>query len=811
MNDLLYLWRQALAKPLFSILIVGVLASGIGATSAIFSLTDALLFRPLPVAEPERVVRIFRVDESGKPNNNMNFPAYADLRDHASSFSHIAAYTDNAPFNLAIGNGEPVRAAGAVVTGEYFNLFGVAPLLGRHLLPSDDLERAAHPVAVLSEQAWRSRFNADPGVIGREIRINTHPFTVVGVMPRTFGGPAMPGGVDVWVPMAMLEQAAPFESWSFLESRGTSWHDAVARLAPGVSLTAARAEVDAIVAGVVEQTGRDPAQMRLGLLPAGAAAVDAYGFNGTRRNALLLLGVTATLLLIAMANAASLMLVRTDERAREIALRVGIGATRPRIVRMLLVEALCYAFAGTALGLLLGWIVMAAALPSLSAMLGGGLAEPSLLVHGRVIWFAGATAVVAALFAVLSPALRTMRIDLNSALKQGASRDAKRGARMRNMMVVGQVMLSVGLLTVALLLVRSFWHTAVVDPGFDPRNTLVASVDLLRQGYTNDQALQLQRTLVERLEAHPEVRSAALARIVPVQSGGMRTSFLRVGVDEESLCCTDFNVVTPGYFDTMRIPLLQGRALETGDRADAPPVIVVNRAFVDRYMPGEDALGQRLSLLGGERTIVGVVADSKLRSLREEPLPSAWVSHAQRPEPQAEIIVRGHGDPWALLPVLRAALNELDPALPVFRTRTLVDHVGQSYREATVMAWLLGAFAALAVVLSAAGLYGLLSWQVRTRTREIGIRLAIGASAASVRRHFLRRGIVLAALGIPLGLFAAAWVGRALDALLYGVAPHDPVTLIAVAIGFLLLAVLATWAPARRSSHVDPMEALRDE
>ncbi|MEX0900306.1 MAG: ABC transporter permease [Gammaproteobacteria bacterium] len=813
MNDLKFVWRQALAKPLFASLIVGVLALGIGATSAIFSLSDAVLFRSLPVEEPAEVVRVFRVDEAGVPNNNMNFPAYVDLRDGAKSFAQVAAYQDWAPFNLGVMGEEPARVSGAVVSGEFFNLFGVPALLGRTLVPSDDVDRGGHPVAVLSERLWRNRFGADEDVVGREITINTHPFTVVGVMPAGFGGPSLPGTTDAWVPMAMLEQAAPFEKWEFLTQRGTSWHDVIARLAPGVSRAQAQAEVDVIVAGVVADTGRSPDQMRLGLLPASDAAVDAYGYQGTRRNTLLLLSVTATLLLIAMANAASLMLVRTEERSRELALRVGIGATRGRIIRMLLVEALMYASVGTVLGLLVAWMVMSAALPSLTAILGMGSAEPSMLLHGRVLGFAATIAVCASVFAVLSPTLRVLRLDLNSSLKQGAERDPKQGARVRSAMVVGQVALSVGLLVVALLLVRSFWQTAVIAPGFDPQRTLVASVDLLRQGYSPDQATQLQETLVERLRAHPEVDSAAFARIVPVRSGGMRTSFeLPDEPAEESICCTDFNVVSPGFFETMRIPLLQGRALEPGDRQGAPAVLVINRAFAEQYLAGQAPLGARVAMLGGERTVVGVVADSKLRSLRESPLPSAWVTLAQRPDAQSEIIIRGRGeDPWTLLPILQEAVRALDPELPIFRTRTLVDQVGNSYREATVMARLLGAFAALAVVLSVAGLYGLLTWQVRTRTREIGIRLAIGASAAAVKRQFLKRGLLLTALGIPLGLLMAAWVARALDELLYGVSAHDPLTYSVVAVGFIALALAATWAPARRSSRVSPMEALRDE
>lgn len=811
--DLGFAWRQALSKPLFTTLVIGVLALGIGATTAIFSLTDAVLFRPLSFHESERVVRIFRVDEAGNPNNNMNFPAIADLRDHASSFSHVAAYQDWAPFNLAVPGQEAARVSGAVVTGVYFELFRVQPLLGRYLQASDDVERGGHPVVVLGEKAWRTHFGADPGIVGRAVTINTHPFTVIGVMPYRFGGHEAQPSVDAWVPMAMMEQATPFDEWSFLTNRSVTWLDGIARLAPGVSLAAAQDEVNAIVANVAGAEGLDPGNMRLGLIPATEAAIDPYGNQGDRRNGWLLLGVTLTLLLIAMTNSAGLLLVRTEERAREIALRLGLGAPRARVARMMLVEALAYAFAGAGMGVALAWALMSATLAPLSGMLAGAPEEPALLLHWRVFAFAAALSVVTALAAVISPAARVFRLDVNATLKQGGARDGRSRARARGAFVVGQVVLSVGLLTVALLLVRSFWHTTVIDPGFDPQRTLIASVDMMRQGYSTERAVQAQQEIRERLLAQPAVAEAGFARLVPVQSAGLRSGVTRPDVETDSVA-VDFNVVSPGYLEAMRIRLLQGRTLIDSDDSAAPHVVVVNRTLAERWFAGEQPLGQRIQTLTNEWEIIGVVGDTKQRSLRETPLPMMYFGSAQVPRFASEptLVVRGHGDdPWVLAGVIRDAVTSVDPALPLFRARTLAEHVGRSYVEATVMAWLLGAFAALAVVLSAAGLYGLLSWQVRTRTREIGIRLAIGATADAVRRQFLRRGMTLTAAGVALGLGVGVWAGQILEALLYGLSAHDPVTLAAVTAGFLLIALLATWAPAARSARIDPMQALREE
>lgn len=813
-NDLRFAWQQASRRPGFSLLVVGVLALGIGATTAIFSLTDAALFRPLPIQEPEQVVRIFRVDEHGQPDNNLSYPHITDLRAHATSFSQIAAYMGWGVFSMAADGQDPQRVTGGVVNGEYFNLLGVPALLGRTLLPSDDEGRGANPVVVLSERAWRSQFGAVAGIIGMEVTINTHPFTVVGVMPARFGGADAQPSVGAWIPMSMMEAAGGGLSWPMTESRDASWLDGVARLAPGVTREQAQAEVDAIAAGVVEAEGLEPERMRLGLIPATVAATDPYGFEGARRNAWLLLGVTTALLLLAMTNTASLLLVRTEERVRELALRLGIGASRGRVLRMLLAESLAFATIGAVLGVALAFSSLSVSLEPLAGMLAGAPSDPGLLLSWRVVGVAVGLALLTAVASSVSPWLRVMQLDINTSLKQGGSRVGRTGARLRSAMVIAQVVLSVGLLTVALLLVRSFWNTAVIDPGFDPDNTLTVGLDFGRQGYDREQSLRAQQTILERLNAHPQVEAAAFARVIPVQLGGMFTTFGIPGREQASeRMGTNLNLVSAGYMDAMRIPLLRGRPIGVTDTADAPPAIVINQQFAERWFPGEDALGQQIEMRDGLFTIVGIAADTKVRSLREDAAPMAFVPIAQRPDGgSSTLVVRGTlPDPYALLPAVREAVRAVDPSAPLFRVRTLSEHVGNSYREATVMAWLLGAFAALAATLASAGLYGLLSWQVRTRTREIGIRMSIGATARAVRNQFLKRGALLAAVGVPLGMLGAAWVARGVDELLFGITATDPVTLVAVAFGGMLIALAAAWLPARRSARISPMQALREE
>jgi predicted permease len=452
---------------------------------------------------------------------------------------------------------------------------------------------------------------------------------------------------------------------------------------------------------------------------------------------------------------------------------------------------------------------MSAALPALRGVLGAGPGDPLLLLHGRVLAFALSLTLLTAVIAVLSPALRVTRIDPGTGLKRGA---AVRSGKVRSGLAVAQVALATGLLAVALLMVRSFWNTASVEPGFDPRATLVAAIDPLHAGHSAEASARLQQALLERLQAHPQVESAAFAAIVPMQGWSMVSTFARVGMDAEAGGNAEFNIVSPDYFELLRMPLLQGRALGAEDRAGMPGAVVVNRAFADRHLAGENPLGQRIEMSQTQWEVIGVVADSKLGNLREETVPAVWLPLAQRPHAMASVLVRGHGaDPWQLLPVLREAVGELDPNMPLLRPRSMVQQIGESYTQARVLARLLLVFAGLAVLLSAAGLYGLLRWQVRSRMREIGIRVALGADTTSIGMRFMRRAIVLAAIGIPLGLGGAMLAGRFLDGLLFRVSPHDPLTLLAVGGGFLALVVLATMGPARSASRMDPLAALRHD
>lgn len=800
--------RQVGSRPLYASLLVGVLALGIGPTTALYSLVDAVLFRPLPVPQPETLVRLFRVDERGRPAGNLSFPLFEDIQNRIESFESVAAFSLG-PFNVVVGSAPAARVMGAATTGDYFNVYSVPPLHGRLLLPDDDQVRGGHPVAVVSEGFWRNHMGGDPSAVGTIVRINNHPLEVVGVMPARFT--TVVGGVEVWTPMAMMEQTI-FQPWDVRSNRGRSWHDAVARLRPGASMDAAQAELDSLVASVVAETGGNPQFMRFGVFSASRAAIDPYGSRDTRRNAVLLLGLTVALMVIAVMNAASLTLMRAEERSREFALRMGLGAPRARVLKMLTAEASIYAAVSVSVGLFLAWATIRLGAPWLRDVLGWRTIDPMVLLHWRVIGFAVGVALVALLVAVAIPAIRVSSIDLHTAFKNGSPHERGGRAHVRTGSVVAQIALSVALLAVALLMVQSLWNTAAVEPGFDADGVVVADIDLMRQGYETEEAARFRDAVIARLDEHPSVERAAFTTNLPLGPNSMSSSFTVVGSDDGEFRNTRLNGASDGYFDVIRAPLLTGRLFTHRGAEDGPLEVVVSRAFAQSVFGDGDSVGRRLDMLMTEVEIVGVVGDIRLGSLRQPAEPVVWLPLSRSGYGQPHLVVRARsGDPWSVLPVIHDVVGSLDRAVPLFNTRTLIEHVGASYRDARALAYLLTAFAVLAVALAAAGLFGLLSWQVRTRTREIGIRVSLGATAARVRGHYLARAVLLTAIAVPAGLVAAVWTARAMERWLFGVTPLEATTYLTVAAGACALAAVAAWLPASRAAGVAPAVALRDE
>lgn len=830
MRDLAATFRRsarALAKsPRFTLAVGGVLALGLGATTAVFTLVDAALFRPLPFPDAERVVRVFGADEEGRDLQTVSYPYYAALRDQSQTLAGLAAYAESVALDVASG-AAPERVTGTLVSGEYFTILGTRPAAGRLLGPADDATRGEGAVVVLSDAYWHRAFGADPGVVGREVRINRHPFTVVGVAPAGFVGASLDTAPDVFLPLSMVARALPFlaeisDGRDPLANRNLTWLATVGRLAPDGSPEEAEAELAAIAGRFLGEDRSLDRNPTVRVMPASAALFDPSGAEGVERLARLLSGVVALLFVLSAAVAASLLLVRTERRRREVAVRISLGAGRARLARELAAEGTILGLASGALAVGVALVVQRGLLAVLPASfpLGGAVATP--VDDPRAIAFALAAAAASVALLAGLPIARLARLgsgSLATPLRSAAAGGS--GARswmpLRNGLVVVQVALSVVILTGAGLLLRTLWRAAEVEPGFPTDGALVASIDLSLSGYDPQTGRRFHRQLLERLEATPGVAAAAIASSVPVQSSGMRTSVEPEGVEvpEDDAPQVHMNPVSAGYFRALGVPVLRGREFEASDRGSEVSAAIVNRAFAERFWPGLDPIGRRILDFGGEAgvEVVGVVADHRILSLREEPEPALYVPLAQFYLARGSVLVRTEpGRPAnAAVPLLVDAVRALDPDLPVFRIESLEHHVGATLAQERALAVLLAAFGALTVLLSLGGLYSVLAYATETRTREFGIRMAIGADRKRVAALVLRQGVALAGVGLAAGLLGALVAAGLLEGLLFGVEPEDPWTLGAVALLTLAAGAAGAFAPARTATRVDPMETLRSE
>ena len=834
--------RSLARSPRFTFGVLGVLALGLGATTAVFTLVDAALFRPLPFPDAERVVRVFGANEEGDDMQSVSGPYFAVLRDGADSLSSLAAYAEGNSLELSLPEGgAPERIVGTLVTGDYFRVLGLPPALGRWIGPEDDGALGSGPVVVLADGFWRRAFGADPSVVGREVRINRHPFTVVGVAPPGLVGASLDSAPDVWLPSSMVTEAIPFlgrisGGGDPRDMRHLSWLMTVGRLAPGATPEAADAEMTALAARFIAEDPSADRNPTVEVVRASAALFDPGGGTESvaarvERLTLLLGGVVTLLFLLSAAVACSLLLVRTERRRRDVAVRLSLGAGRGRLAREIAAEGVLLGLASGALALGVATLVQEALLAVLPERFPLGAAVVTPVTDPRMILFALLAAAVAGALLAGLPVARLVGAGgshLDAPLR-GASGGlgTRRWMPLRNGLVVAQVALSVVVLTGAGLLLRTLWSTARVDPGFPAGGALVAELDLSLAGYDQEEGARFQRQVVERLAAVPGVASAAMASHVPVSSRASRTSVRPEGVEvsEDDPPHLHMNTVGPGYFEALGVPVLRGRGFEASDDVDGPPVAIVNRAFVERFWPDRDPIGLRIDGASRDRErepegpiVVGVVADHRTTSLREDPQPAVYRPLQQFYMERASALVRLSGDSASAstveeraLPIVTRVLRDLDPDLPLVRARSLEAHVGATLAQERALAILLAAFGALTVLLSLGGLYSVLAYVTETRTREFGIRMAVGADRARVAALVVRQGVALAALGLVAGLLVALVAGGLLEGLLFGVGPEDPWTLAAVGALTLLAGAAGAWAPARSATKVDPMETLRSE
>jgi macrolide transport system ATP-binding/permease protein len=802
------------------------LALGIGANTAMFTIVNAALVRPLPVTAPGELALVYSGDRDA-PWSVTSYPSYVDYRDRNEVFSGLAAFAEIG-VSLSAEEG-PALVRGAIVTGNFFDVLGVGAARGRVLTPADDRTPGAHPVVVITHELWMRELGGRADAVGSSLTINGRVYTILGVTPQGFRGTSVLDPVQLFVPMMMQAAVRPPRGGfsgemdpNLLTRRESGWLTLVGRLRPGMTMERARAGLATLS---TQMASAYPELAGLLISPYPLSRVDPRAWPLLRNAAALLMGVVGLVLLIAAANVANLLLARAVARRREIALRLALGGSRVRLVRQLLTETLLLAIGGAALGVLsASWSLQALtqAIPS-TGIFSFHLELP---IDWRVAAFTTGVTVLAALFAGLAPALQASNPGLLPALKDADPLGSGGRLRLRGQraLVVAQLALSLMLLVIAGLFLKSLWRAQGLSPGFDVDSVATANlqIDLLR--YTRVQGQQFYRDVVERAMALPGVSAASVARVVPL-SGGGRTTPLQIegqvvpdappggGAPRRPGVAT--NVVGTRYFETMGIGLVAGRDFSGRDAEGAPRAVVVNESFVARYFPGERALGKRIALGGATdptwREIVGIVRDSAYRTIAELPTPFVYQPVAQQHETGMTLLVRTRHDPALIVGELRRMLVSLEPNAPVTSVQPLSALVSSALYPARMGARLMAIFGIIAVSLAAVGLYGVAAFAVSRRTREMGIRTALGARQRDLMTLVLRESLTVVSIGIALGAIGAGLLAQLVRGFLYGISPTDPLVFGSVALLLALVMLGATGLPARRASKTDPLTALRVE
>jgi predicted permease len=821
-KDLKYGARMLFRYKAFSLIAVLSLALGIGANTAIFSLVQTMLFSPFPVEAPNELAAVFATDQRNPGNLPLSHLNFKDVRDQNSVFSGTAAMTFAQVNMLVDQSSEQVFAQ--VVTGNYFDVLGMKPALGRTFRPEEDQTLGSHPVVVLSHGLWQRRFGGDPAIVGKSITLNRQPFSVIGVAAEGFTGTFLFGAPDMWVPSMMHDVMQPGFDW--YEQRRGLFLFAFGRLKPGVTLAQADANLKTIAKQLEASYPNDNKGRSVGATSLVEARTNPGGGGGNQvaTIATLLMVIVGLVLLIACANIANLLLARATARRREIAMRLALGARRSRLVRQLLTESVLLALIGGAAGLVVAFW-------TLDALRAVDIPIPAnvllnLGLDARVLTFALVVSVLTGLLFGLAPALQATRTDIVPVLKNEMVPSAGTSPRrflgwltLRKGLVISQVALSLVALVAAGLFLRSLRQTQNIDPGFETDGVLMASFNLGREGYTPERGQLFYKEIVERVQSLPDVRSAAIAQGPPFGNQGFLRSVFLEGRDtsERDRILVQVNPISPRYFQTLGIPIERGRDFTPDDDDDAPDVVVINKTMADRFWKGEDAIGKRFKFFGDEefRTVVGIARDAKYNGLAEDPTPFIYQPITQAYTPAATILVRTGGEAAGLARPVQAEIRQLDNRLSVLNVQSLGEQVSQTLGPQRLMVTLLGTFGLLALGLAAIGLYGVASYSVTQRTREIGVRVALGASRGNVVGLVLGQGMMLIgvglAVGFAIGIVVVTLAGQQIGNLLVGVRPFDPVTFFGTALMLAVVAGLATWLPARRAASIDPLVALRYE
>jgi len=808
LQDLKYGIRMLVKNPGFTAIAVIALAPGIGPTTAIFSVVNAVLLKPLPFVEPSQLLMVYETNlQRGFNRGTMSYPNFADVRDQNQVFEKMSSY-HSGDFILT-GRGEPLRLQGAVVNADLFPLLGVKASLGRTFLPDEDKPGSVR-VVVLSNRLWRNHFNSDPGVVGNSLVLDGKNFTVVGVMPEGFQFPVQNEPVELWSTIAGEASGEdPMTS-----HRGAHYMNAIARLKPGVTIEQARADLETI-AGRLEQQYPDTNSHRGVFIESALESL----VTDVRLALLVILGAVGCVLLIACANVANLLLARATSRHKEMAIRAALGASRLRVMRQLLTESIFLAILGGSIGLLLAlW-----GTSLLVSIIGNDVPRSAEIgIDGRVLGFTLLVSLLTGVVFGLVPALHSSKTDLTESLKEGGrgSTEGSRRNTMRGALVIIEVAIAVVLLAGAGLLIQSLLRLQHVNPGFNPKNVLSFSLGLPEVKYSTQKQIDFFNEIISRIESLPGVQAASAVLPLPLGSDRIRITFETEGrsIPRSELPASEYRAVALNYFRTMGIPLLKGRDFDERDSRQSTQVIVVNEDFAQRFFPGDDAIGKHIKpgMSNGEdkpawREIVGIVGSVHHLSLSSEPTPEYYVPHTQMPFDSITIVARTEGDPRARISAVQREVRALDSELPVYNIKTLEEYVAASVAQPRFNTVLLAIFAGIALVLTAVGLFGVMSYTVRQRTHEIGIRMALGAAQTDVLKMVVRQGMTLAGIGMGIGLAGAYFLTQLITSMLFGIGATDPLTFVAISVVLAIVALGACFVPARRATRVDPMVALRYE
>lgn len=804
LTDIRYGARIMLKQPGFTLVAVITLALGIGANTAIFSLVNSILLRPLPFREPDRLVRMLQASPKlGLSSWGVSQADFAAYREQNRSFESVAIY-NTAATNLT-GTGEPERLPIATVTADFFKVFGVNPLLGRTFVEGED-EKGKNQVCVISYAFWQRRFGGDQNVVGRTLSLNNTPTQIVGVMPAEFKFPSYE--TDLWTPLAHdPKRTAPY------------FFAVVGRLKPDVQLAQAQSDTTNVIQNfgwqhpnLSESVGLSEGNgPRTIVTPLREAML-----GKTEKPLLVLLAAVALVLLIACANVANLLLARATSRTREIAVRVSLGASPARVARQLLTESVLLSFVGAVVGVgLAGFgIRMLDKLP-----ISGIVRMEEVRLSGAVLAFTAGLTVLTGLLFGFMPALRAYAMGIASGIREGA-RGTVSHRRLNSALVAVQFALSLVLLIGAGLLLKSFQRLESVDLGFNPENTLTMVATLPQSKYDNEEkSLHFYETAIEGLRNSPGIKSVGVTDNLPFGDGGNVDGIIvegqapPEGASVSQAEQAELQSVAPGTFTALGIPLLQGRDFQSSDHSKSPLVAIVDEPLVRRYWPAGDAIGRRIQITGDRQwlTIVGIVGGVKHLNLMEEKRPHIYFAMAQYPSLRASLVVRTDGPPLNAVPAFRAAIRQVDPDMPLYLVRPMTEIIGQTLSTQRLTNFLLTAFAIIALTLAAVGIYSTMSVYVGSRTKEFGIRLALGAQPGALRRAVMRQGLWLTGAGVLVGIVGALALTRTIKSLLFEVSATDPLVFTAIPLLLVLVSLLACYTPARRASRVEPLEALRNE